>query len=110
MIATAPVHILRNVVSAGAGADDQNGLSFHIEIVAVSTGMEGMPFECAQALDPRDIRNTADAQRHDEMAGMHHPDRTVGQPQPHGPLPCRPSHSLPRNVVRLQTFNFMLFA
>ena len=89
----ARMQVLRDVVAAVAGADDEDVLALPRLAVVVLAGMQNRAAEVAQCRHVRKVRNAADAGRHDDVARMHLPPRAVRPTEQGGP-------ALPPFVVR----------
>ena len=83
----ARVQVLRNIVAAVAGADDEDVLALPRLAVVVLAGVQNLAAEVAQRRDIRKARNAADSGRHDDVSRMHLPLRAVRATQHDRPSP-----------------------
>ena len=72
-VCPARVQVLRNIVTAVAGADDEDVLPFPGLAIVVLAGVENLPAEVAQGRDIGKVRNAADAGSHDYMSRTYLP-------------------------------------
>ena len=83
------MQILREVMSAGASADDQHRLSLYVELVGRAAGMQNRAGELIRPLKTGNVRKTADTGCQNDMTRSHRSHATIGRPQAHGPMPVR---------------------
>ena len=79
--------ILRHVVTAVAGADDDGGFAPPVFAIRVATGMDDLAGERIQARQIRHVRNAADARRHDDVFWRERANATFRVAQNGGPSP-----------------------
>src|SRR5258708_21518601 len=84
-MSAARIKIVRDVVTAVAGADHDRALALPVLAVVVLARMHHGALKIVQAGNLRHARNAADASGEHDMAWMHGAFAAVGTAQRHGP-------------------------
>ena len=87
------MQILRNVMRAGAGAENINRLALPFRAILEARGMHNLPLEAIKCGNIRQARRAADAGCHDDVARAHDAFAAISLLQP-----CHPA--LRRRIIR----------
>src|SRR5690606_14516196 len=74
---TEAVQVLRHVVAAGAGTDDDGALANVLRALPVLLGVDDIPAEVVKSGDVGHSRDSGDPSRHHHVAWMHDAPRAV---------------------------------
>ena len=88
-LGAARIKVLRDIVTAVAGADHERPFALPRLAVLVLAGMHDLSGKVFQGRNVRHVRNAADAGRHHDMPRVHHAPGSVGAAQHHRPAAGR---------------------